>query len=167
MTGKILVLAIVFSALLAGAGLYYLQVYGYYEDVTDPEIRLTRLGGEAEPILIEDFEGIDATSSPIRFRACFTAQSSLATLTETYEIYEGAEPLVAPGWFSCFDADGIATELRDGAVAFLGEKNIEYGVDRVVAVFPDGRGFAWHQLNGCGQKAYDGTPVGETCPARE
>jgi hypothetical protein len=33
------------------------------------------------------------------------------------------------------------------ALAFLSEPNIHPGVDRVVAVFPDGRAFAWHQLN--------------------
>jgi hypothetical protein len=29
----------------------------------------------------------------------------------------------------------------------LSEPEIHPGVDRVVAVFPDGRAFAWHQLN--------------------
>ncbi len=33
-------------------------------------------------------------------------------------------------------------------MAFLGEKDIrDGGVDRVIAVYPDGRAFAWHQLN--------------------
>ena len=33
------------------------------------------------------------------------------------------------------------------AIAFLGQKDITDGVDRVVAIFPDGRAFAWNQLN--------------------
>jgi hypothetical protein len=113
------------------------------------EIRLTPIVGTLpEPILAEDVSGIDSESSPIRFRACFTTPLSLAMLTETYVAYEGAEPLMAPGWFDCFDAQAIGTALERGeALAFLSEAGIHPGVDRVVAVFPDGRAFAWHQLN--------------------
>ena len=58
------------------------------------------------------------------------------------------EPLTAPGWFDCFDAVAIGEALEKGeAIAFLSQANIHPGVDRVVAVFPDGRAFAWHQLN--------------------
>jgi hypothetical protein len=32
-------------------------------------------------------------------------------------------------------------------LAFLSQADISKGVDRVVAVFADGRAFAWHQLN--------------------
>ena len=104
--------------------------------------------GEPELVLYDSFDGIDADSSPLRFRGCFTTTMSLAMLTETYETYEGATPLTAPGWFDCFDADQIGAALETGgAIAFLGERNIQDGVDRVVAIFPDGRGFAWHQLN--------------------
>ena len=73
---------------------------------------------------------------------------SLAMMTETYEPYEAAEPLVAPSWFECFNAMAIGEALESGeALAFLGAKNIEHGVDRVVAVFGDGRGYVWHQVN--------------------
>ncbi|SFR10564.1 DUF6446 family protein [Poseidonocella sedimentorum] len=172
MSGKVLVIAILLSALIAGGALYYLQIYGYYEEVaaTSPEaeIRLTRFDGTQEALPVEGFEGIDAASSPIRFRACFTTPVSQAMLSETFAPYERAEPLVAPGWFDCFDAIAIAEGLRSGAaLPFLGEKNIAYGVDRLVVVFDDGRAYAWHQLNDCGEKAYDGTPVGEACPTRE
>ena len=69
-------------------------------------------------------------------------------LTESYVIFDGAVPLVAPGWFDCFDAETIGEALETGeAIAFMGEKNIEDGIDRIVAVFPDGRAYAWHQLN--------------------
>jgi hypothetical protein len=112
------------------------------------EIRLTPIvGAMPEPILAEDVTGIDSDSSPIRFRACFTTPLSLAMLSETYVAYTDAEPLVAPGWFDCFDAMAIGTALERGeALAFLSEPDIHPGVDRVVAVFPDGRAFAWHQL---------------------
>jgi hypothetical protein len=171
MTGKILSLAILFSALIAGAALYYLQVYAFYDEVPPPapaDIVLTPVaGGAPDPLPFDAFRGIDATSSPIRYRACFSTPLSLATLSETYMPYPDAEPLNAPGWFACFDANAIADGLRSGtALAFLSEENIGYGVDRVIVVFDDGRAYAWHQLNDCGEKAYDGTPVGDACPPR-
>ena len=171
MNGKIVGLAIVLSALIAGGTLYYLQVYGFYEEVTAEvdEVRLTPLGGETpQPILAENITAIDAESSPIRFRACFTTTSSLAMLTETYQGFDRAIPRNAPDWFDCFDAAAIAAALDAGtALAFLGEKNVDFGVDRIVAVTEDGRGYIWHELNDCGEKAYDGTIVGEECPKRD
>ena len=77
-------------------------------------------------------------------------------------------PRNAPSWFECFDAQAIAAELEAGtALTFLGQKNVEFGVDRIVAITEDGRGYIWHDLNECGEKSYDGTVVGETCPTRE
>ncbi|MEM1074560.1 MAG: DUF6446 family protein [Pseudomonadota bacterium] len=171
MSGKIVGLLIVLSALVAGGALYYLQVYGFYEEVSfeTQEIRLMPLDADTpEPILADNIEAIDADSSPIRFRACFSTPTSLGVLTETYRPFERAVPRNAPGWFDCFDADGIASALMTGkALAFLGEKNVAFGVDRVVAITDDGRGYIWHELNDCGEKAYDGTIVGEECPKRE
>ncbi len=153
MNGKLVAGGIVVTALLAGGLMYWLQVYAFYQPVMLPaaqEMRLTPIGSVLpEAIVVENFEGIDATSSPLRFRSCFTTPLSLGTLTETYQIYDKADPLLAPGWFDCFDAERIGEALKSGdAVAFLSEANIAGGVDRVIAVFPDGRGYAWHQLNG-------------------
>ena len=36
---------------------------------------------------------------------------------------------------------------NEQAIAYLAQANIHDGVDRVVAIFDDGRAFAWHQLN--------------------
>jgi len=150
--GKIAAGFIVIVSLIGGAVLYYTQVYAYYQPaVFQPgaEVLLTPLTGDApEAILVEDVTGIDGESSPIRFRACFTTPLSLAMLTETYRIYDQAEPLNAPGWFDCFDAQAIGAALESGeAVGFLSQADIHPGVDRVAAVFPDGRGYVWHQLN--------------------
>jgi len=150
--GKIMAGAIVISAALAGAAVYYLQIYAFYTPVTftpGAEVSLTTIGGGApEPILAKDITGIDADSSPLRFRACFTTPLSHAMLSETYVAYAGAVPLVAPGWFDCFDATEIGEAIESGeALAFLGQTSIRPDVDRVVAVFPDGRAFAWNQLN--------------------
>ena len=117
--------------------------------VPGQEITLTTIeSGQPDPILAEDITGIDADSSPLRFRACFTTPLSQGMLTETYRIYDHPEPNVGPRWFGCFDANAIGAALERGeALAFLAEADVAPGIDRVVAVFPDGRAYAWHQLN--------------------
>ncbi len=168
MSGKIVGIVILMSSLIVGASLYYLQIYGFYHEVSAPAegIGLTTIASsEAEVIPFENFQAIDADSSPIRYRACFDTPYSLALLTETFQMVEGVMPRNAPGWFDCFDAEAIAGELEAGtALTFLGQKNIAYGVDLIVAITNDGRGYAWHELNDCGAKAYDGTVTGEECP---
>ncbi|MDT8856651.1 DUF6446 family protein [Paracoccaceae bacterium Fryx2] len=152
MNGKLVGGFIVLSALAAGVVLYWTQVYAFYQPVAftpGAEIRLTPIiGAVPEVIVADDVTGIDASSSPLRFRACFTTPLSQAMLTETYRVYDAATPLIAPGWFDCFDAARIGAALETGeAIAFLSEPDIVPGIDRVVAVFPDGRAFAWHQMN--------------------
>lgn len=151
MNGKIVGGFIVFSALIVGAAIYWLQEYYYYAPVSAEAADITLVSvatGEPEPMALSGFEATDGSSSPIRFRACFHAGQSLATLTETYEIYDKPTPLNAPRWFSCFNSVEIGEALERGeALAFLSARNIHDGVDRVVAVFPDGRAYAWQQLN--------------------
>lgn len=150
MNGKLVAGFIVVFSAVFGAVMYYMQVYAYYEPVaTLREIPVTTASGEVEPLRIGDFQGIDAESSPLRFRACFTVPVPLGTLSETLAPAEEAEPLNGPGWFDCYDAGELHTALESGeAVAFLGQREIRPGVDRLIAVMRDGRGFAWHQLNG-------------------
>lgn len=169
MIGKIMGASILITALVAGAALYYLQVYHFYEPVTatgTDDVQMTSLAsGQPEPVLYDDFEAIDATSSPIRYRACFTTTMSHAMLSETYTPYDAAEPLTAPGWFECFDAEAIGAELDAGtALAFLGQRDVQYGIDRIVVITEDGRGYAWHQINRCGAVVFDGQPVPDDCP---
>ncbi len=157
MNGKIIVGFIVISAALAGAAVWYLQLYAFYTPANfapGAEVSLTTIeAGQPEPILAEDITGIDSDSSPLRFRACFTTPLTQAMLSETYIAYPRATPLVAPGWFDCFDASAIGEAIERGeALAFLGQANIHADVDRVVAVFPDGRAFAWNQLNPSAEK---------------
>lgn len=152
MNGKLVGGFIVLTALLAGGAIYYLQEYAYYQPVVftpGDEIELTALvSGQPEPIPVADLQGIDATSSPLRFRACFTTPVDQPTLTEGFKVYDNAVPLNAPSWFDCFDAAKIGAALESGeAIAFLGQAEIAPQIDRVVAVFPDGRAFAWHQIN--------------------
>ncbi|MCA0996229.1 DUF6446 family protein [Alloyangia pacifica] len=170
MSGKILGIGIIAAALIFGAVVYYTQVFYYYYDLPaeEAEVLLTPLDGTApRAIAFEDFEGIDATSSPIRYRACFSTSESPQTLDPLFERYEGSEPRNAPFWFGCFDAEDIGDEIAAGtAHVYTSQRNIEFGIDRVVAVTGDGRGYIWEEINECGDKAYDGTPLGEDCPER-
>jgi hypothetical protein len=155
--GKIVSGFIVLSAALAGLAIYYMQEYAFYAPVEPAsaaaEIRLTSLSGALESLPTESFLGIDAKSSPLRFRACFKTPVSLAMLSETFAEYPAADPLIAPRQFPCFDAARIGADLAAGAaLAFLSEANIHPGVDRVVAVYPDGRAYAWQQLNESAEK---------------
>ncbi|MDT0682615.1 DUF6446 family protein [Roseicyclus sp. F158] len=165
MNGKVLGMIIIAAAALVGAGVWWTAEYAYFEPVEDARIELTRVDGTVEPILAENVEAIDRETSPISYRACFETSQSDAMLTETYEIYAGAEPLNASRGFACFDADAIGEALeQETAIAYLGRRDIEYGIDRVVAITEDGRGYAWNQINECGAAAFDGQPLPPDCP---
>lgn len=171
MNGKVIVIAILVVAALFGGGVYYMQVYGYYYEVTPQPGRdvmlVSAASGEPEPVAYAGFRAIDADSSPIRYRACFTLSEEPSSLPGRFVAAARSEPRVAPGWFDCFEEAAIDEGIEDGSVRlYLGGKNVAYGVDRIVAIAADGRGWAWNEPNDCGRKAWDGTPVGEECPAR-
>ncbi|MEO0990630.1 MAG: DUF6446 family protein [Pseudomonadota bacterium] len=152
MNGKLVGGFIVGAALIAGGALYYLQLYAFYEPVpVEAASELTMVStatGELEPVVLADFEAVDSDSSPIRYRACFSTPMGLAMLTESYVMYDEAVPLTGPPGLPCFDAAEIGAALESGeALAFLSRKDITEGIDRVIAVFDDGRAYAWHQLN--------------------
>ena len=168
--GKFLAILLLGCAVLAGGGMYYLQVHAFYERIEGngrDDVVLTLAGGDAvTAIPYRGFEAIDSDSSPIRYRACFTTGLAPEEMAATYAPYPRAVPLNAPRWFSCFDAREIGAALSEGrAQAFMGQENFRYGIDRVVAIMPDGRGFVWHQINRCGAQVFDGRPVPEGCPA--
>jgi hypothetical protein len=172
MTGKLLVILIAVCSLIAGVAMYYLQVYAFYEEVQpvpgQDVVLMPQDGGEPLAIAYGDFRAIDADSSPIRYRACFTTTEDLSSLKSRFTLAGQQAPRVAPGWFDCFDAKSLGKALDAGtATAFISRKNVDFGVDRIIAITSDGRGYAWHELNKCGEKAYDGTVVGEECPKRE
>ena len=167
MSGKVIGIFLVVVGLAAGVAMYWLQVHAFYaearlaSDGGDVVLRATRSDGTVEDIVVTNFQAIDAASSPIRFRACFMTSAT----QNGHALYPKAQPLVAPGWFDCFDAAAIGADLAAGrAVAVLGEANVTYGIDRVLALYPDGRAFAWHQINSCGEVVFDGDPPPEGCP---
>ncbi len=167
---RVIIVIMLLMGAAAGGVLYYQQVYAYYEEVafSADAVLLTSVStGQAEPIVVNSFDAIDAISSPLRYRACFETPLSQAMLTETYVIVDAPEPRVAPGWFDCFDAAQIGADLQSEAIAFMGIENVEYGIDRIVAIYPDGRGFAWHQINACGEVVFDGNRPPDCPPIPE
>jgi hypothetical protein len=170
MNGKIVGIFVIVASLIFGAVVYYTQVYYYYDTVEATgvdDVTLTSLEGDAVSIPYADFQAIDASSSPIRYRACFTTTLTLEELAAGFEPYANPDPRNAPGWFECFDAEAIGDALEAGqAASYTVQRNIEFGIDRVAAITADGRGYVWETVNDCGDKAYDGTPLGEDCPER-
>ena len=88
MTGKIMVISILLTSFVAGATMYHLQVYGFYEQVNVEQakgISLVNLSTQQpEKIQVVNFQGIDANSSPIRFRACFEVKDTIDLLKENF-----------------------------------------------------------------------------------
>jgi hypothetical protein len=163
------------TAIIGGAVMFYQLLYAGYAELTGDqigEIQLINVStNESEAILLENVKAIDTVKDGVRlsgaisFRACFDTPSSQATLSETYVIMDDPIPLNAPSWFECFNAQEVGAALEDGtAIAFMSEENISYGVDRVVAFLPDGRGFVWHQLNPCGVAVFAGDNTPDGCP---
>lgn len=169
--GKLVAILILGTALLVGGGIWFAQTRLYYAPVEGPvTLTLAAPDGALTTLPARDVEAIASNASPLGFRACFRAELDVASLGTDIPAEPRArpEPTVAPGWFPCFDAGEVAGLLERGeARAFTAYPNARYGVDRVVALAADGRGWAWHELNDCGRKAYDGTPVGERCPDRD
>ncbi|MEM7640958.1 MAG: DUF6446 family protein [Pseudomonadota bacterium] len=165
--GKLVVILLALSAAAAGLGLWYTATRAFYAPVDGPVTLTLTTGDSLVTLPATDIRAIASTSSPLGFRACFAHGFDLSTPDLAPLPHGDPAPTIAPGWFDCFDASAIGALLASGeARAFTAYKNAQYGVDRVVALTPDGRGWAWHQLNDCGDKAYDGTPVGEACPDR-
>ena len=47
---------------------------------------------------------------------------------------------------ACYDYDQLKEDIKSGvAYSFIGEENIINGIDRIIAVYSDGRAYAWHQ----------------------
>ena len=141
MNGKVFAYAFVGFAVVFGGGLYYSLVYAYYEKVDG----LAEISVQDRVIAVSGYEGIDATSSGLKLRGCF---SVMPEDFDDLELSANATPLTAPKWFKCYNAGDIQQDLDAGrAVAYLAVENEKDGIDRVVAVYPDGRAFQWRQLN--------------------
>lgn len=148
MNGKIAAMALVLATIGAGGGMWYAQEYGFYDripaDSPQASVLLQTADGPV-PLTVIGFDGIDANSSPLRWRACFRIEGGLP---DNAQPFDGPTPLIGPGWFDCYDAEQIGHDLESGAArAVLSQSEIRPDVDRVLAVYPDGRIFGWHQFN--------------------
>ncbi|WP_439138242.1 DUF6446 family protein [Roseicyclus sp.] len=149
MSGKIIAIAIIMITALFAAGLWYAQTRAYFDPVDAADLEVSTTTGARSALAHSDFRGIDAASSPLRFRACFRLDRAALAVLDGAVTHPDPTPLIAPDWFDCYDARAIGEAIATGAArAVLSVHDIHRGVDRVIAAFPDGRAFAWHQLNG-------------------
>jgi hypothetical protein len=91
--------------LIFGVALWWFQTRAYYEQIDG----LTEVSAYGDAFEVSDYRSIDADTSPLKLRACFTVDWDYWPSDEYAQI---AEPLQAPSWFDCFDAGQIAAEPR-------------------------------------------------------
>ena len=138
MNGKHVVTGLVGFVLLFGMAFWWFQSYAFYEET---QASTVTIAGQVYPVT--EWKGITSESSPLKMRACFV-------LKETFDALPSLEPepLVAPGWFKCFNAEFIEENLvSEYAKAYVAERNDPEGFDRIIAVFPGGRTYMWRRLS--------------------
>lgn len=149
MSGRTLGLGIILFTIFFAVGLIYTQFFAFYERVSG--VREIMVAGQAVPV--HDYDGIDASSSGLKMRACFRTGRDERDDLDPVSLMalpspENATPLNPPFWFDCFDAAELTEDLAEGrAFAVLAEENEFDGIDRIVAFYPSGRGYMWRQLN--------------------
>lgn len=157
MNGKVLVIGLLGISAVAGAGLWYTTNHLYYDEVTGVET--VSIQGDAWPV--SDYRGIDADSSPLKLRACFTVGWDFVAV-DTHK--DAVDPLRAPYWFDCFDAEAIAKDIAaDAATVHLAEHNQPFGFSSYIAQYPDGQAYLWRQMNACGKAQAEGEEMPEGC----
>ncbi|HRO13071.1 DUF6446 family protein [Amaricoccus sp.] len=141
MSGRRLILAFLGFLLLFVAGLVWTQLFAYYE--RQRGVGALTIAGEAVPVA--GYDGIDSAASPLKLRGCFRIDpAAVAGLAPD----PGATPLNAPFWFRCFSARELTRDLAAGAArAYRIGHDTPEGFDLMLAVYPDGRGYVWRQLN--------------------
>ena len=141
MNGKFFVTSLLFFTVIFSIILYYFQVYAFYIEA-DGQKSIKVFNKDVEVV---NYRGIDSATSGLKLRGCFSVDpEEFLALPELVK----ATPLSAPFWFSCFDHIKIQLGIEKGyAKAFLVSENEKDGIDRVVAVYPNGSAFQWRQLN--------------------
>jgi hypothetical protein len=141
--GSVLILVFLAFTLIFVAALVWTQLFAFYERETDVET-LTISG---QPVPVADYDGIDAATSPLKRRGCFRIDPAAVARLAPPPAPQ-ATPLTAPFWFRCFDAGQLTDDLASGAATAydIGRDQPE-GFDLMLAVYPDGRGFLWRQIN--------------------
>jgi len=141
MTGKIFVIGLLGFTLIFGAALWYAQFYAFYNEVDG----LTSVEVDGRTIAVSDYRGLDGESSGLKLRGCFTVDPADF---EGLPLAEAPVPITPPDWFDCFDVVELTHDVESGvATSYMAAKEEMEGLDRIVAVYPDGRAFLWRQLN--------------------
>jgi len=143
MNGRPLMIGFVAFVAIFSVALWWFQTRAFY---TETDRQAVTVAGRTYPVT--GWQGIDATSSPLKLRACFRLDpEAVARIADRLAPYPDATPLVAPGWFECFDAGALTRALEEGrATAWIAEAEEHEGADRVLAAYPDGRAYLWRQL---------------------
>lgn len=94
-----------------------------------------------------DGSPITAYSTDAKFYySCFKTLLNFELLAEKYQASLDPLPSKPLGNMNCYDHEQILNDIKSGlALSFISEKNIINGIDRIIAVYSDGRAFAWHQ----------------------
>lgn len=142
-SGKLIAGGIVVFGALFGVGMWYSQVYAYYEDVTD----ITEVTVGAETFAVRDYRGITARTSPLKMRGCFTFDDPAGAIVAG-ERATRAVPIKPPYWFDCFDPVQILADIDSGAaIPIMAGLDEGDGADLYMAIYPDGRAYRWRQPN--------------------
>jgi len=137
-SGKYVVVGLAGFTFLFAMAFWWFQQHAFYEETWAEEVVI-----QSAIYPVTKWRGITSTSSPLKMRACFV-------LTEAIDAPPSIapEPLVAPGWFKCFNARYIAENLANGyGRAYVAERGDPRGFDRIIAVFPGGNAYMWRQLS--------------------
>jgi hypothetical protein len=140
MRGRTVALGLLSFTLVFAASLTYFQFFAFYQRERDR----SALGFGGHDIPVSGYDGINASTSPLKLRGCFEIDpSAVAALPPALD----ATPLTAPFWFGCFDAGRLTEDLAAGrASAHALARDEPEGFDVMLAAYPDGRGYLWRQL---------------------
>ncbi len=154
MTGRTVFIAMFVFVAIFAAGLFYAINYAHYDETQHDEFEIAGLE-------VSNYRQIDGNSSPIKFRACFNAAEGTKIYAEAGE----PTPLTAPFWFDCFDVEKLTNDIANGALtAAPFDINEPFGVTSYIAIYPDGSGYAWRQINECGEAKFAGHNMPADCP---
>ena len=143
-SGKVLAGGIVAFAAVFGVGMWYAQVYAYYEEVTD--ISEVTVGNGT--FAVSAYNGINAPTSPLKMRGCFTLTDPEGAIVAG-QLAEDAVPIKPPYWFECFDTEQIQSDIESGkATPIMAGLDEGDGADLYMAIYSDGRAYRWRQPNG-------------------
>lgn len=138
--GRAVLVGMALALAVFAAALWWFQTRAWYSELTGVET--VTVAGRAVPVT--HWRGIDATSSPIKLRACFRVEPGAL---DDAPAAEAPTPLIAPDWFDCFDAGALTGALATGEARAVQAAAGEFeATERLIAVYPDGRAYMWRQL---------------------